>query len=194
MPSRWATHWSRKVRNSSQFWQGFFFCTFSQSMHEFHKATFKQKILLKNFLLSKNEQDTSHKLYMWHSGLAGNLILVSTVLLCSVSFSTKALWWALFIPMRLQLQLMPLSSVLYLGLLRQKLLQFLPKIWVGIPVVTLVSLSKTIVSSLRYKCEGRNYCWFWFSLVCYIFGSTGCKLPRELKWFRWNKWPSYQWW
>ena len=26
----------------------------------------KQKILLNNFLLSRNEQETSHKLYMWH--------------------------------------------------------------------------------------------------------------------------------
>ena len=32
-----------------------------------------------NFLLSRNEQDTSHKLYMLDGSLAGNLILVSTI-------------------------------------------------------------------------------------------------------------------
>ncbi len=42
----------------------------------------KQKIMLNNFLLSRNEQDTSHKLYTGHGSLAGNLILVSKILLC----------------------------------------------------------------------------------------------------------------
>ena len=41
----------------------------------------KQEILLNNYLLSRNEQDTSYKLYMWHDSLAGNLILVSVILL-----------------------------------------------------------------------------------------------------------------
>ena len=36
----------------------------------------KQKILLTNCLLSRTEQDTSHKWYMWHGVLAGNLTLV----------------------------------------------------------------------------------------------------------------------
>ncbi len=31
---------------------------------------------LNSFLLSRNEQDTNHKRYMWHGMLAGNLILV----------------------------------------------------------------------------------------------------------------------
>ncbi len=37
----------------------------------------KQEILLNNFPLSKNEQDTSHKWYMWNGILAGYLFLVS---------------------------------------------------------------------------------------------------------------------
>ena len=31
-----------------------------------------QKILLNNLLLSRNEQDTSHKFHMWHGSYAGN--------------------------------------------------------------------------------------------------------------------------
>ncbi len=42
----------------------------------------KQKILLNIFLLSRNDQGTSHKLYTWHGSLAGNPILVSIILLC----------------------------------------------------------------------------------------------------------------
>ncbi len=42
--------------------------------------------MLDNFLLSKNEQDTSHKKYMWHGVLAGNLNLVSIIVLCLVTF------------------------------------------------------------------------------------------------------------
>ena len=34
------------------------------------------KIALNNFLLSKSKQDTSHRLYMWHGILTGNLILL----------------------------------------------------------------------------------------------------------------------
>ena len=34
----------------------------------------KQKILLNNCLISRNEQDTCHKLHMWNSRLAGNLV------------------------------------------------------------------------------------------------------------------------
>ncbi len=33
-------------------------------------------MLLNDFLLSRNDQDTSHKLYMWYASLAGNLILL----------------------------------------------------------------------------------------------------------------------
>ena len=36
-------------------------------------------------MLSRNEQDTSHKLHMWHSSLADNHILVSIILLCSAA-------------------------------------------------------------------------------------------------------------
>ena len=36
--------------------------------------------MLKSVLLSRTEQDTSHKLYVWHGSLAGNLILVSIAL------------------------------------------------------------------------------------------------------------------
>ena len=32
------------------------------------------RLLLKHVLLSIKKQDTSHKLYMWHSILAGNMI------------------------------------------------------------------------------------------------------------------------
>ena len=45
----------------------------------------KQRILLDNFLLSSNEQDTSHNLSIWHGSLAGSLILVSTFLVLSSS-------------------------------------------------------------------------------------------------------------
>ena len=47
----------------------------------------KQKILLSNWLLNRNKQDTSHKLYLWHDSLAGNLILISSILLCLVTSS-----------------------------------------------------------------------------------------------------------
>ena len=47
------------------------------------KQLLKQKIMLKDFLLSKNEQDTSHKWYIFHGSLADNLILVSIILLCN---------------------------------------------------------------------------------------------------------------
>ena len=50
----------------------------------------KQKILLSNFQLSSNEQDTSHKLYMRHVSLTGNLILVSVVLLCLATCCAEA--------------------------------------------------------------------------------------------------------
>ena len=33
-------------------------------------ASAEHNILLDTFLLSRNEQDTSHKLYMWHGSLA----------------------------------------------------------------------------------------------------------------------------
>ena len=42
----------------------------------------KQSMLLYIFLLSRNVLDTSHKLYVSHGILAGNLNLVSIVLLC----------------------------------------------------------------------------------------------------------------
>ena len=46
----------------------------------------KQKILLNNFLLSRNEQDTSHKLFMLHSIFAGNPVLISIIWLCLTNF------------------------------------------------------------------------------------------------------------
>ena len=46
----------------------------------FHRAALSQQVLLNNCLLSRNEQDTSHKLYMLHGSLACNLILVSIIL------------------------------------------------------------------------------------------------------------------
>ena len=46
-----------------------------------------RKILLNNFLLSRNY--TSHKLFMRHSSLAGNLILVTNILLGLAACSTK---------------------------------------------------------------------------------------------------------
>ena len=41
-----------------------------------------QKSMHINCLLSRNEQDTSHKLYLWHDILASNLILVSIIFMC----------------------------------------------------------------------------------------------------------------
>ena len=43
----------------------------------------KQKILLNNFQLSRNEKDTSHKLYTWHGTLVGNLIVVVLSIFCA---------------------------------------------------------------------------------------------------------------
>ena len=43
-------------------------------------------MLLNNFLLNRNEQHTSHKLYLWHGSFAGNLILVSVVLIWLATF------------------------------------------------------------------------------------------------------------
>ena len=48
-----------------------------------------QRTQLKNSLISKNEQDTSHKLYLWHGSLAGNLILVSVNVLCLATYFLK---------------------------------------------------------------------------------------------------------
>ena len=46
------------------------------------------------FLLSRNQQVTSHKLLLWHGSLAGNIILVSIILLCWVLFMLlKAALW-----------------------------------------------------------------------------------------------------
>ncbi len=42
----------------------------------------KQKMLLNNFQLSRNEQDNSHKWYMWHGVLAGMPYSVKHYLLC----------------------------------------------------------------------------------------------------------------
>ncbi len=36
----------------------------------------KQRIMLTKIMVSKNKQDTSHRLYLGHSTLAGNLTLV----------------------------------------------------------------------------------------------------------------------
>ena len=69
--------------------------------------------------------------------------------------------------------------------------------WVRIPVVTLVSLSKTLNYSCFSPPRGK-----WVpvrtemvlvidlaSTIC----CTGCILPRELRWFKeWIKWPSDQ--
>ena len=48
----------------------------------------KQKILLNKYLLSRNEQNASYKLYRLGS-LAGNLFLVSNVLLRLATFVLK---------------------------------------------------------------------------------------------------------
>ena len=53
----------------------------------------KQKILLDTFQLSRNEQETSHKLYMRQRHLAGYLILVSKMLLCLAAFCAQAALW-----------------------------------------------------------------------------------------------------
>ena len=45
----------------------------------------KQKTLLKTVSAEQNEQDTTHKSHLWHGSLAGNLILVSAILLCSAT-------------------------------------------------------------------------------------------------------------
>ena len=51
-------------------------------------------ILLKIFLLSKTYRNTSHWWYMRHGTLAGNPILVSTMLLCLATFCAfKAVLW-----------------------------------------------------------------------------------------------------
>ena len=50
----------------------------------------KQKIFLNIFLVSRNEQDTSHKLYLWHGILAGNLFLISVIL---YTFCAGAALW-----------------------------------------------------------------------------------------------------
>ena len=43
------------------------------------------------FLLSRNEQDTSHKLRVWHGSLAGSLIVVSKqLILGSATFCASA--------------------------------------------------------------------------------------------------------
>ena len=46
----------------------------------------KQQFVLKNFLLSKNEQDNSHECYISNGVLAGCLNLVSMILLCLAIF------------------------------------------------------------------------------------------------------------
>ncbi len=43
-------------------------------------------MLVTMIMLSKKEQDTSHRWYMWHGLLAGNLILVSIILSCLACF------------------------------------------------------------------------------------------------------------
>ena len=52
----------------------------------FMELLIKQKLLLNNFLLSRNEQDTSYKSYMLHGILTGNLTLVSIILWCLAPF------------------------------------------------------------------------------------------------------------
>ncbi len=59
------------------------------SRAQFHKLL-KQKFLLNTFLLSKIKQDTSYILYMVNGILAGDLILVSIVLLCLATFCAWA--------------------------------------------------------------------------------------------------------
>ena len=39
-----------------------------------------RELLNQKILLSKNKQDTSYNLYLWHGNLAGNLILESIIL------------------------------------------------------------------------------------------------------------------
>ena len=58
----------------------------------------KQKILLETFLLSKEIRRKTVTV-MWHDSLAGNLNLVSMILLCLATFHAKKLYefwpWAL---------------------------------------------------------------------------------------------------
>ena len=56
---------------------------------QFHRAALSRKILLTKI---QKWAGYSHKLYMWHS-LAGNLILVSIVLLCLAKKHYKAALW-----------------------------------------------------------------------------------------------------
>ena len=86
----WKTHqsWLRKLGTFYalfflQILQQLFFqmCSFALLSY-FPSDT---KILLIS-LLSRNKQDTIHKLYMWHGSLAGNLTPVTMLLLCLVTF------------------------------------------------------------------------------------------------------------
>ena len=71
------------------------------------------------------------------------------------------------------------------------------RVWVRIPVMTLVSLSKTLnynrFSSPRCKwvsVRAEMVLVIDNSLVCFIY-IFGCILPRELRWFQEiNRWPS----
>ena len=53
---------------------------------QFHRAACKQTMLLNKFMLSRNAQDTSHKLNIWNGSLAGNLIMLSIIMQCLAAF------------------------------------------------------------------------------------------------------------
>ena len=50
-----------------------------------------QRMFVSNCLLSRNEQETIHKMYMQHGSLAVHLILVSITLLCLVTLVLEQL-------------------------------------------------------------------------------------------------------
>ena len=52
-----------------------------------------RELLNQKILLSKNKQDTSYNLYLWHGNLAGNLILESIILFrLETLYAYAALW------------------------------------------------------------------------------------------------------
>ena len=65
------------------------------SNFSFAQELLKQKTFLNNCLLSRNEQDTNHNLHMWNGCLAGNLILLSIILLCLSTCCAQAALYTL---------------------------------------------------------------------------------------------------
>ena len=104
--------------------------------------------MLNNVLLSRREQDASHRLYMWHVILAGNLILVSIILLCLATFCADS-------ALRFSIDF-PSSNFIF------SLLNFHGQtLFWGVEVITtLTTKGEDLITSGKKRAKNKSFCLF----------------------------------